>query len=79
MLKRCREFFEPIAAQIGDEDIREGIRYLKKWLSAVEALSIPVFPKNELISAVKRTAASEGGSGQRVKKSKDRNVRKISA
>jgi DNA-binding MarR family transcriptional regulator len=79
MLKRCRAFFEPIAAQIGDEDIREGIRYLKKWLSSVEALSIPVFPKNALISAGKRTTASEGGSAQRVKKSRDRNVRKISA
>ena len=58
MLKRCREFFEPIAVQIGDEDIREGISYLKKWLSSVEALSIPVFPKNALISASKRTRAS---------------------
>jgi DNA-binding MarR family transcriptional regulator len=61
MLKRCRAFFEPIAAQIGDEDTREGIRYLKKWLSSVEALSIPVFSKNALISVSKRTTASEDG------------------
>jgi DNA-binding MarR family transcriptional regulator len=69
MLERCREFFEPIAAQIGDGDIREGIRYLKKWLSSVEALSIPVFPKNALVSDSKRTKISEASSRQCVKKS----------
>jgi DNA-binding MarR family transcriptional regulator len=79
MLKRCREFFEPIAAQIGDGDIREGIRYLKKWLSSVEALSIPVFPRNALISVSKRTRPSEDGSKQFVKKSRVKSVRNISA
>jgi DNA-binding MarR family transcriptional regulator len=54
MLGRCREFLEPIAAQIGEEDIREGIRYLKKWISSVEALSITVFPKNALLAGGKK-------------------------
>ena len=56
MLKRCREFLQPIAAQIGEEDIREGIRYLKKWISSAEALSISVFPRNMLLASNKKRA-----------------------
>lgn len=57
MLQRCRDFLVPIATQIGEKDIREGIHYLKKWISSAEALSISVFPKNELLAGrQKRTA-----------------------
>jgi DNA-binding MarR family transcriptional regulator len=57
MLERCREFLEPIATQIGEKDIREGIRYLKKWISSAEALSITVFPKNALLASGKKRTA----------------------
>ncbi len=78
MLERCRKFFEPIAAQIGEGDIREGIRYLKRWLLSVEALSIPVLPKNALISGRNKTRVSDDSCTQSVKKSRIRSIRKIS-
>jgi DNA-binding MarR family transcriptional regulator len=58
MLQRCREFLKPIAAEIGEQDIREGIRYLKKWLAVAEVRSIEVLPKNQLTSANQKKSAS---------------------
>jgi DNA-binding MarR family transcriptional regulator len=69
MLERCRDFLVPIAAQIGEKDIREGIGYLKKWISSAEALSIKVFPKNELLAGgQKRTARLSIGKPARTRK-----------
>lgn len=65
MLERCGQFLEPIAAQIGDNDIREGVRYLNKWISSVEALSITAFPKNALLDTAKRERRHHSPAGSR--------------
>lgn len=71
MLERCRAFLEPIAAQIGAADIREGIRFLKKWISSVEALSITVFPKSALLPEGKKTGARlRAGKSARARQSR---------
>jgi DNA-binding MarR family transcriptional regulator len=54
MLDRCQRFLEPIAAQFSEGELREGIRFMRKWLSSVEALSLASFPRKRVARAQER-------------------------
>lgn len=58
MLDRCRTFLGPIVDQIGEEEVRQGAQYLKKWIAAVETLAIVSFPKSGITPRRDRAAAA---------------------
>lgn len=64
---RCQKFLEPITAQFSAKELRQGIRFMRKWLSSVEALSPASFPKSAYFprAGTRRRHRPRGSQGDR--------------